>query len=173
MGYDGPGLTARCLNSARGAQPRLDWSKGAIALEPLRNLDWGEHGDPEGVRQCTLIDIAGAPVTGGVHRGDRAAAILAAADVDLILTGHVHVPFALALPGVTSPCYTLGAGTLSIRTRGTPPSFSTIVAQREAFEVTALGWTGSGFEVLKDWRLPRRGAPPAITQLAGLGESPA
>jgi 3',5'-cyclic AMP phosphodiesterase CpdA len=174
VGYDGPGLAARCLNSARGAQPRLDWSKGAIALEPLRNIDWGPAATLK-VFGChhPLLDIAGAPVTGGVHRGEAAAAILAAADVDLILTGHVHVPFALALPGVTSPCYALGAGTLSIRTRGTPPSFSTIVAQPEAFEVTALGWTGTGFGALKNWRLPRRGAPPAIKQLAGLGETPA
>ena len=30
--FDAPGLTARCLNSARGAQPRPNWSKGAISL---------------------------------------------------------------------------------------------------------------------------------------------
>jgi 3',5'-cyclic AMP phosphodiesterase CpdA len=172
VGFDGPELAARCLNSARGAQPRLNWSKGAIALQPLRRIDWGPASTLK-VFGChhPLIDIAGEPVTGGVHRGEAAAAILAAAGVDLILTGHVHVPFALALPGATSPCYALGAGTLSIRTRGgAPPSFSTIVAQRERFEVTALGWTGRGFDVLKDWRLPRRGAPPAIKQLPGLGD---
>ena len=174
VGHDAPGLTARCFNSARGAQPRLDWSKGAMALEPLKAIDWGS--DPTlKVFGChhPLIDIAGAPVTGGVHRGDKAAAILAAADVDLILTGHVHVPFALALPGATSPCYALGAGTLSIRTRGVPASFSTIVADGAAFEVTALGWTGRGFDLLKEWRLPRREAPQAIPQLAGLSAGPA
>jgi 3',5'-cyclic AMP phosphodiesterase CpdA len=172
VGYDAEGLTVRCLNSSRGAQPRLNWAKGAIALDLLRNIDWGSDAALK-VFGChhPLIDIAGAPVTGGVRRGDTAAAILAASGVDLILTGHVHVPFALALPGASSPCYALGAGTLSIRTRGAPPSFSTVVAHRETFEVTALGWTGRGFEVLKDWRLPRRGAPPAIGQLAGLGEA--
>jgi 3',5'-cyclic AMP phosphodiesterase CpdA len=169
VGYDAPGLAVRCLNSARGAQPRLDWSKGAIALEPLRNIDWVSDSTLK-VFGChhPLIDLAGAPVTGGVRRGDRAAAVLAAADVDLILTGHVHVPFALALPGATSPCYALGAGTLSIRTRGTPASFSTIVAGSQVFDVVAQGWTGLGFEVLKEWRLPRRGAPQDIPQLAGL-----
>ena len=116
-----------------------------------------------------LIDIEGAPVTGGVRRGAQAAAILAGAGVDLILTGHVHVPFALALPTAASPCYALGAGTLSTRTRGAPASFSTVVAHPDLFEVTALGWSGPGFERLKDWRLPRRGAPPAIGQLPGLG----
>ena len=174
VGYEAPGLAARCINSARGAQPRLDWSKGAIKLDPLRAIDWGDATTLK-VFGChhPLIEIAGAPVTGGVHRGEAAAAILAAADVDLILTGHVHVPFALALPGATSPCYALGAGTLSIRTRGVPAGFSTIVAYPDAFEVTALGWTGQGFDTLKDWRLPRRGAPPAIGQLPGLGDKAA
>ena len=155
--HQAPGLTARTLNSARGAQPRLDWSKGAIALAPLRALDWGPPSTLK-LFAChhPLIDIVGAPVTGGVHRGALAASILTAADVDLILTGHVHNPFALALPGVTSPCYALGAGTLSLRTRGTPQSFSTIVAEPSAFEVTAMGWTGGGFEPLEVWRLPRR-----------------
>jgi hypothetical protein len=59
-----------------------------------------------------------------------------------------------------------------VRTRGAPPSFSTIVAHADAFEVTALGWTGRGFEPLKDWRLPRRGAPPpALGQLPGLRDA--
>jgi 3',5'-cyclic AMP phosphodiesterase CpdA len=174
VGYEAPGLAARCINSARGAQPRLNWSKGAIALDPLRAIDWGDAAALK-VFGChhPLVDIEGAPVTGGVHRGDAAAAILAAADVDLIVTGHVHVPFALALPGATSPCYALGAGTLSIRTRGAPASFTTIVAHVDAFEVTALGWTGQGFDTLKAWRLPRRGAPPVIEQLPGLGDKAA
>ena len=170
---DVPGIAARCLNSARGAQPRPDWSKGAMALLPLQDIDWGADATLN-VFGChhPLIDIAGAPVSGGVRRGDRAAAILAASGVDLILTGHVHVPFALALPGAAAPCYALGAGTLSIRTRGTPASFSTIVADSAAFEVTALGWNGRRFDVLKEWRLPRRGAPQAIPQLAGLSAGP-
>jgi hypothetical protein len=75
----------------------------------------------------------------------------------------VHVPFALPLPGVTSPCYALGAGTLSVRTRGTPQSFSTIVADAASFEVTAMGWTGQGFEPIQTWSLPRSAAvPPPI-----------
>jgi len=151
VGHDAPGLAARCLNSARGAQPRLDWSKGAMAIGPLQGIDWGA--DPAlKVFAChhPLVDLEGAPVTGGVRRGARAAAVLAAAGVDLILTGHVHVPFAL------------GAGTLSVRTRGAPASFSTIVASAAVFEVTAFGWTGHGFDVLETWRLPRRATPGAI-----------
>jgi 3',5'-cyclic AMP phosphodiesterase CpdA len=169
VSYDAPGLVARCVNSARGAQPRLDWSKGAISMERLRGLDWGSG---EGLRVFAchhpLIDIEGAPVTGGVRRGAVAAALLAEAGVDLVLTGHVHIPFALALPAAGPPCYALGAGTLSVRTRGVPASFSTIVADSAAVEVTALGWNRHGFDVLRTWRLPRRAAPESIEQLAGL-----
>jgi 3',5'-cyclic AMP phosphodiesterase CpdA len=166
--FDGLDVTVRCLNSARGAQPRPNWSKGAIALDRLQAIDWG-HGGRVKVFAChhPLIDIEGAPVSGGVHRGARAAAILAIAGVDLILTGHVHNPFALALPAQYAGSYALGAGTLSVRTRGTPPGFSLIVAEDAAFEVTALGWTGHGFEPVQVWRLPRTQAC-AVASIAGV-----
>jgi len=156
--FDTPDLAARAINSARGAQPRPDWSKGAIALGRLRRLDWGKAGRVR-VFAChhPLVDIQGAPVTGGVRRGAAATTILANQGVDLVLTGHVHVPFALPLTLATEGCYAVGAGTLSQRTRGSPPSFSTIVAEDDAFEVTVRAWTGSAFEAAQVWRLPRRG----------------
>jgi 3',5'-cyclic AMP phosphodiesterase CpdA len=159
--FDASGLTARALNSARGAQPRPNWSKGAIDLDDLRRIDWDAPSGAVKLFAChhPLIDLADAPVTGGVHCGAEAAEILAGAGVELILTGHVHNPFALALPtsGAGPACYALGAGTLSLRTRGTPPSFSTIVAEAAAFTVTALGWTGGRFEPIETWTLPRSG----------------
>ncbi len=162
-GFDGPGLVARSLNSARGAQPRLDWSKGAMALAPLRGLAWGDSADPGALKVFAchhpLVDIDGAPVTGGVHRGSQAAAILAQAHVDLVLTGHVHNPFALPLPYGSLDCYALGAGTLSLRTRGTPAGFSTIVAARDRFTVTAMGWDKDRFQAAQSWELPRRLRP--------------
>jgi predicted phosphodiesterase len=108
-----------------------------------------------------LIDLDGAPVTGGVHRGVAAAKILAAGSVDLILTGHVHNPFALMLPGGAGRAYAVGAGTLSLRTRGTPPGFSTIEASADQMKVVALGWDGAAFDVFKTWDLPRGRQPEA------------
>jgi 3',5'-cyclic AMP phosphodiesterase CpdA len=159
---DAPGLAARSLSSARGAQPRPNWSKGAISLERLSRIDWGDPASGA-LRLFTchhpLVDIEGAPVTGGVHRGAAAAAVLAAAGVELVLTGHVHNPFVLPLPEAEPGCYAIGAGTLSLRTRGTPAGFSTIVVDEARIEVTALGWTGTGFEPSQAWELTRR--PPA------------
>jgi 3',5'-cyclic AMP phosphodiesterase CpdA len=163
--FDAPDLSARSLNSARGAQPRPNWSKGAISTDRLQRLDWGEMAALK-VFTChhPLIDIPGAPVTGGVHRGAAAAKMLADAGVELVLTGHVHNPFVLPLPGAEPGCYAVGAGTLSLRTRGTPAGFSTIVVDEARIEVTALGWTSARFEATEAWSLTRR--PPAQPAVA-------
>jgi 3',5'-cyclic AMP phosphodiesterase CpdA len=158
VGFDAPQLSIRALNSARGAQPRLNWSKGAIALDKLRRIDWSG-----GVRVFAchhpLIDLEGSPVTGGVHRGALAAELLSAAGVELVLTGHVHVPFALPLASQAPACYAVGAGTLSRRLRGAPASFTTIVMTELAFEVTVQAWTGKQFEPRDMRRLVRAVLP--------------
>jgi len=156
--FNAPGLAVRAVNSARGAQPRLNWAKGALTISHLQQIDWGADAETTKVFAChhPLIDLQGAPVTGGVHRGDRAARVLADAGVNLILTGHVHVPFAIALPGRgRQTCYAIGAGTLSVRTRGAPPSFSAIVRSENEFVVTVLAWADGRFKPLNVWRLPR------------------
>ncbi len=160
------GLSAHAINTARGAQPRLNWAQGAIDLRRIADVAarFAEEGAALKVFAChhPLIDMEGAPVTGGVHRGAAAARLLAQAGVDLILTGHVHNPFALILPGEPRRTYAIGAGTLSLRTRGTPPSLTTIEADAETFTVTAMGWTGAQFEPFRTWPLPRlSGGQPA------------
>ena len=50
----------------------------------------------------------------------------------------------------------IGAGTLSIRTRGTPAGFNLIEADAQTVNVTALGWNGAAFETYRAWPLPRR-----------------
>ena len=156
--FDAPGLAARTLNSARGGQPRIDWSKGALAIDDLKAIDWGSaEGRALRVFGChhPLIDLPSAPVTGGVRRGDQAAAYLAATGVELVLTGHVHVPFALPLQEAGHVGYAIGAGTLSLRTRGVPASFSTIVAERDSFQVQVHAWDGARFVPDRSWTLPR------------------
>ncbi|HEY1425807.1 MAG TPA: metallophosphoesterase [Caulobacteraceae bacterium] len=152
--YDAPHVSVRALNSARGAQPRFDWSKGAIALDKLRRIQWGTGAR---VFAChhPLMDLAGAPVTGGVRGGVLAGALLAEAGVELVLTGHVHVPFAAPLTVAPPICYAIGAGTLSRRLRGAPASYSTIAVTQEAFEVTVQAWTGEHFQTQQSWRLAR------------------
>jgi 3',5'-cyclic AMP phosphodiesterase CpdA len=75
--FDGPTVAARTINTARGAQPRPDWSKGAIDLEQCRltvcDLAAGAPGALK-VVAChhPLVEALDTPVTGGVHRGEEA-----------------------------------------------------------------------------------------------------
>ncbi len=127
-------------------------------MRDLRGIDWGaDVGAALRLFAChhPLIDIEGAPVQGGVRCKDAAVAHLAAVGVELILTGHEHNPFALPIPGAGAGRWAIGAGTLSHRLRGTPASFSTILVDDDAFEVTALAWSGQVFEPFRSWRLPR------------------
>jgi 3',5'-cyclic AMP phosphodiesterase CpdA len=154
------GVAARAINSARGAQPRLNWSKGAVRLAGIRRVgqDLAAAGSALKVFAChhPLREVEGERVAGGVRRGEAASAILAHARVDLILTGHLHLPFALPLPHGDGRTYAVGAGTLSKRTRGTPASFSIIEADDTEIRVVAQAWTGSHFEPHRTWGLPRR-----------------
>jgi 3',5'-cyclic AMP phosphodiesterase CpdA len=155
--FDGDGISARSLNSARGLQMRLNWSKGALSRTALATLDWPDAPGVLRLFAChhPLVDPGGAPVTGGVRAGRKAIGLLARRGVELALSGHLHNPFAARLDAAAGVCYALGAGTLSLRTRGTPVSFSTIVADDEAFEVTIQVWRGGRFEAGPLRRLPR------------------
>jgi 3',5'-cyclic AMP phosphodiesterase CpdA len=157
-GFDGADLAARSLNSARGAQPRLNWSRGAISMRRLREIDWRDDSPtPLRLFAChhPLFYLEGAPVEGGVRRGREAVAALVGGGVDLILSGHIHNPFVIALPEAGPGRWAIGAGTLSRRLRGTPASYTTIVAADEIYEVTAQGWTGERFAPFQIWRLPK------------------
>lgn len=183
-----PGLTVRCLNTARGVQLRTDWSKGAINLAAVRTA-------AEEIRVATkalkvmvchhpLIEPGDASVTGGVRYGAEAAGILAEAGVDLILTGHVHDPFALSVSGAEAGgqeggktrnperAYAVGAGTLSLRTRATPAGFSLIDVDADTIKVSSLIWTGSDFHPATVWTLPRRAQLPPV-KLFNSFEAPA
>ena len=163
--FDKPGLHARTLNTARGAQPRFDWSKGAVNLTLARAAVTAEQAYPEDELRMIachhpLMEVAGSPVTGDVHRGQAAAQMFCDGKIDLVLTGHVHNPFAVALPFGDEQTYAIGAGTLSVRTRGAPAGFNVLEISSAAVEVTAVGWNGSAYDTYRVWSLPRRNAPP-------------
>ncbi|WP_369058122.1 metallophosphoesterase [Caulobacter sp. 73W] len=156
-----PGLFVTGFNSARGVQVRLDWSKGAVSRgQRHRVVDRLETAEPGALRVVVchhpLAEIIGGPITARVRGGSRTAAALTQARTDIVLTGHIHVPFAMAYPCGDQKTYAVGAGTLSVRERGVPPSFNLIEADEATITVTALAWTGSGFEPHRTWALDRR-----------------
>lgn len=157
----GGGVAVRGLNTARGAQPRLNWSKGQIHVSQAREAAaWFETQGPDLVRIVVvhhpLIEMLGGPMTARVWGGPRAAEALSQARVDLVLSGHIHAPFTWPYPHGDGRTYAVGAGTLSIRERGVPPSFNVVEVDEGCFRVTALAWKGSHYEPYRTWALDRR-----------------
>ncbi len=154
-------VMVRGVTTARGWQARPNWSKGVIDLGQTRQAAEALRQAPPGALRILachhpLIEMIGTPMTGDVKRGDAAALIFAEAGVDLIMTGHVHVPFALPIDLADRCSYAIGCGTLSHRERGTPPSFNQLDWDAKTITVTAMAWTGDRFEPSQTWRLPRR-----------------
>jgi 3',5'-cyclic AMP phosphodiesterase CpdA len=159
-GLSAPGLQIVSLNTSRGAQPRLNWSKGQAdvgqAEAACRLLARAGPGLKVVICHHPLMEVTGGPMTGLVWGGRRASQVLAEGGVDLILTGHVHMPFAHALPFGDGRTYNVGASTLSLRERGCPAGFTVIEADEGAIQVTAQGWTGRRFEPQRSWGFDRR-----------------
>lgn len=161
--FIGAGIAVRGLNTARGAQPRLNWSKGQISRRRAREaVSWLEAAPADAVRIVAvhhpLTEMVGGPMTGRVWGGPAAAAAFADARVDLVLSGHIHAPFAWTYPEGDRRTHAVGAGTLSTRERGVPPSFNVLEIERAAIRVAALQWTGSHYEPYRTWSLDRRPA---------------
>jgi 3',5'-cyclic AMP phosphodiesterase CpdA len=156
-----PSVMVRGVVTARGWQARPNWSKGVIDLDQTRKAAAALRQAPVGalrVLAChhPLVEMIGTPMTGDVKRGDAAALIFAEAGVDIIATGHVHVPFALPIALGDHCSHAVGCGTLSHRERGAPPSFNQIDWDGREVVVTSMAWTGRAFEPHQTWRLPRR-----------------
>lgn len=156
------GVAVRGLNTARGAQPRLNWSKGQISVRQAKAAAaWFEPSDRLRivVVHHPLVEMIGGPMTARVWGGERAAEIFTEAGVDLVLSGHIHAPFTWPYAFGDGRTYAVGAGTLSVRERGVPPSYNEIEVEDGCIRVTAVSWTGSHYEPYRTWALDRREAP--------------
>jgi 3',5'-cyclic AMP phosphodiesterase CpdA len=161
LGYVQPGLAVRAVNTARGAQPRINWSKGQIARRQVARTIDAFSAVPVGdarivVCHHPLAEMIGGPMTARVWGGKTAARAFAEAGVDLVLSGHIHAPFAWPYPYADGRTYAVGAGTLSVRERGVPPGFNLVEIAKAAIRIAALAWTGSHFEPYRTWSLDRR-----------------
>ena len=101
--FDAPGLAVRAFNTARSIQFRPNWSKGALAPGQARAVAADLGKAPPGTLKVAvchhpLVEVPHGPMTGRVIGGPAGAKRLAEAGVDLILSGHVHTPFAFPLP---------------------------------------------------------------------------
>lgn len=121
-------MSIRGLNTARGWQARMNWAEGSVNLDDLSSAIEGE--DENGIRLVAchhpFESPAMARLTTATRRGAQASHRLAASDVSVLLTGHVHTPHAEVIRRGEGAYLAITAGTLSTRLRTRPPAFNFI-----------------------------------------------
>lgn len=135
------GLAIVPLKTVARAQFRLNWSKGRVSGSDLDAALHGlaHHGDASLKLVACHHPLIGEP--GGkspsTRGGTRALAALARAGAEVVLSGHVHDPFDMAVDCEGQPVRLIGAGTLSQRLRSSPPSYNRLsLAQDGTLGVT-------------------------------------
>lgn len=150
---DLPGIAIVPLVTTARAQWRWNWSKGKVSKGALARSLALLAEVPDG----KLVFIAchhpliepETRMSAQTHRGADALAVLAEAGAHAVLTGHVHDPFDIAHVIDGQTIRMIGAGTLSERTRTTPPSFNEIRVDGGKFDVVVRAMDGKPDEVLE------------------------
>jgi|SRR5579863_5666471 len=134
-----PGLAIVPLKSTARAQLRLNWSKGWVSAAALAHTLAAIDALPPGTRAVVAVhhplvetDPAGRTVTRGA---DAALEELAKRRVLAVISGHVHDPFDLTRQTRFGPVRMIGAGTLSLRIRSTPPSYNVLTIDGDQLSV--------------------------------------
>ncbi len=130
---DFPGLGLTGLRTVAAFQLRLNLSRGRVAKADLdAALAHVSRQSDKTLRivACHHPLVDAHTQSKGSTRGGRAAlTALAAAGADIVLSGHVHDPFDMALELGGKPVRLIGAGTLSHRLRGCPPSYNQLMIE--------------------------------------------
>ncbi len=143
------GIHAVMLDTARGAQSRLDWSLGKVRLKDALKVAQAVSGH-DGLRLVAghhpIVAPGGLKGRAKTRGGGKAADLLADSGVDLYLSGHLHQVFAESLEADDgSVCWFVGAGTaLSRRTRGEPASFNVIERNGDHGQLSVMAAGESG-----------------------------
>lgn len=138
---DLPGVAIVPLKTTARAQWRWNWSKGHVSVGALTKTLALVRDVPKEklifvAAHHPLVD-AGTVGTAKTRNGAAALAALADAGVHAVLSGHVHDPFDVPWERNGWTVRLIGAGTLSKRTRATPPAFNEIRIKGERFETLA------------------------------------
>ncbi len=141
------------VNSARRAQPRLNWSYGRLSKSVIKAASAIAREEQDAGRQVFLA--LHHPVTLGpgkagsriVSNGEQALQAFAENGVSAILTGHVHVASAAPIAATDDRILSIQAGTaLSTRERGEQPSFGLIDAGDDQIRLSIKRLADGRFE---------------------------
>ena len=161
---DLPGVAIVPLKTAARAQPRLNWSKGWVTRPALRKCLAAIDALPPGTKALVTahhplreVGTQGTALTMG---GSRALAELARRNVLAVLSGHVHDAFDIVEQTSDGPVRMIGAGTLSKRTRSTPPSFNELRWDGNALTETVRNLEREPTPAMQIDDVPENALPP-------------
>lgn len=126
-----PGVVIVPLKTTARIQLRRNWSWGVVGREALRGAIDRVRAAPPGTLTIVaahhpLIDREDTRSRGRTLGGREALTQLAEAGAHAVLSGHVHDPFDAPVEAGGRTIRVIGAGTLSHRLRGAPPSFNLV-----------------------------------------------
>ncbi len=161
---DLPGLAIVPLKTVRRWQPRTNWSKGWVTAPALADCLDALDRLPAGTRALVAVHHplreAGTHGTALTRGGENALRELARRNVLGVLSGHVHDAFDIAEPTSEGPVRMIGAGTLSQRTRSTPPSFNELTWDGVRLEVAVRNLEGVPTPDMLIADVPEDATPP-------------
>lgn len=136
---DLPDVAVIPLDTTAAFQWRWNWADGHVSRKRLEQCIAAIRAVPAGyfiIIAChhPLVqseNSEGSETTNGLE----ALQMLVNAGANAVASGHVHTPFSILRIIGETPIHLIGAGTLSKRIRGTPPSFNEIQVVDGACEV--------------------------------------
>lgn len=159
-------------NSAKPAGWYIDWSRGNLSTKQLEQIkDVFDQVDDSLLKVLVVHHPPGAPA-GGIKRhliDKRSAMIqtLATARIDLVLSGHFHVSYALPVPLSDVPraaCVLSVVSTAtSHRLQGEPNGFHLIEGNAQNLRVEPYAWDGVSFNPGTSWHFRKKA--PSVWEL--------
>jgi 3',5'-cyclic AMP phosphodiesterase CpdA len=140
------------LNTARGVQGRINWADGVISLSDLDaalDLLGGGPANAWRVLVChhPLREPSHSEISVDTRRGGEALRRCISANVDIVMTGHIHDAFAHSIHTRKGQLVQMGSGTLSTRVRSNPPGFCVVTLGEDYIQQEAVHLTRDGPEM--------------------------
>ncbi|MGB3457133.1 MAG: metallophosphoesterase [Litorimonas sp.] len=148
------------MNTARGVQMKLDWSVGVVNLDDL-DAKIAEFGRSDW-RKIKMLNVhhpfvypPESPLQKETDNGPEGLKRLADGNCDMVLSGHIHVPFVVEREPGGSELLSVSSGTLSTRRRDNNPAFNHIEVSADEVVITMVEFSGTEFIRSESFRKTR------------------
>lgn len=133
------------LNTARDWQAKTDWSLGAVNKEDLETSIDNLKMTPSATFQMLalhhpFIYPPSSPLQKETKNDICALNRLSESNIDVVLSGHVHMPFLLQRQPNATDIMSIDAGTLSTRRRNRSTSFNHLIVDDVQISKTEINW---------------------------------